>query len=98
MPPSPPQRRQASRLPFCPPLLFKRVVFSFKAAQADSRKSPLAPELGNDVSCVQRHAAKTGRIAVRFLRPLLIGIALLCPALAMAEDFPSKTIRLIVPF
>ena len=35
---------------------------------------------------------------MRFLRPLLIGLVLLCPVLAMAEDFPSKTIRLIVPF
>jgi len=35
---------------------------------------------------------------VKTLRPVLIGLALLCPALAMAQDFPSKTIRLIVPF
>jgi len=35
---------------------------------------------------------------VKALRPLLIGLALLCPALAMAQDFPNKTIRLIVPF
>ena len=32
------------------------------------------------------------------LRPLLIALALLCPALAMAQDFPNKSIRLIVPF
>jgi tripartite-type tricarboxylate transporter receptor subunit TctC len=35
---------------------------------------------------------------VKVLRPLLIGLALLCPALAMAQDFPNKTIKLIVPF
>jgi tripartite-type tricarboxylate transporter receptor subunit TctC len=35
---------------------------------------------------------------VRALRPLLIGLALLCPAFAMAQDFPNKNIRLIVPF
>ncbi|HYC17405.1 MAG TPA: tripartite tricarboxylate transporter substrate binding protein [Pseudolabrys sp.] len=35
---------------------------------------------------------------MKTLRPVLIGLALLCPALAMAQDFPSKTIRLIVPF
>jgi tripartite-type tricarboxylate transporter receptor subunit TctC len=35
---------------------------------------------------------------VKALRSLLIGLALLCPALAMAQDFPNKTIRLIVPF
>ena len=35
---------------------------------------------------------------MKALRPLLIGLALLCPALAMAQDFPNKTIRLIVPF
>jgi tripartite-type tricarboxylate transporter receptor subunit TctC len=39
-----------------------------------------------------------GRIAVKVLRSLLIGLALLYPALAMAEDYPNKTIRLIVPF
>jgi tripartite-type tricarboxylate transporter receptor subunit TctC len=38
------------------------------------------------------------RITVKVLRSLLIGLALLCPALAMAEDYPNKTIRLIVPF
>ena len=35
---------------------------------------------------------------MRALRPLLIGLALLCPAFAMAQDFPNKNIRLIVPF
>jgi tripartite-type tricarboxylate transporter receptor subunit TctC len=35
---------------------------------------------------------------VKALRPLLTGLALLCPALAIAQDFPNKTIRLIVPF
>ena len=32
------------------------------------------------------------------LKPLLIALALLCPAAAVAQDFPNKTIRLIVPF
>jgi len=35
---------------------------------------------------------------VKTLRPLLIGLVLLWPALAAAQDFPNKTIRLIVPF
>ena len=39
---------------------------------------------------------------MKALKPLLIGLALLCPAfgstLAMAQDFPNKPIRLIVPF
>jgi len=35
---------------------------------------------------------------VKALKPLLIALALLCPALAMAQDFPSKPIHLIVPF
>jgi len=35
---------------------------------------------------------------VKALKPLLIALALLCPAAAMAQDFPNKTIRLIVPF
>jgi tripartite-type tricarboxylate transporter receptor subunit TctC len=35
---------------------------------------------------------------VKALRPLLIGLTLLCPALAAAQDFPNKTIKLIVPF
>jgi len=35
---------------------------------------------------------------VKSLRPLLIGLALLCPASAVAQDFPNKSIRLIVPF
>src|SRR5258707_2094524 len=39
-----------------------------------------------------------GRNAVKALRPLLIGLALLCPTLAAAQDFPNKNIRLIVPF
>ena len=32
------------------------------------------------------------------LKPLLIALALLCPAAAVVQDFPNKTIRLIVPF
>ena len=32
------------------------------------------------------------------LRSLLLGLLLLCPALASAEDFPARTIHLIVPF
>jgi tripartite-type tricarboxylate transporter receptor subunit TctC len=35
---------------------------------------------------------------VKALKPLLIAVALLCPAAAMAQDYPNKTIRLIVPF
>jgi tripartite-type tricarboxylate transporter receptor subunit TctC len=35
---------------------------------------------------------------VKALRFLLIGFALLCPAAAMAQDFPNKSIKLIVPF
>jgi tripartite-type tricarboxylate transporter receptor subunit TctC len=35
---------------------------------------------------------------VKALKPLLIALALLCPAWAMAQDFPSKPIHLIVPF
>jgi tripartite-type tricarboxylate transporter receptor subunit TctC len=35
---------------------------------------------------------------VKALKPLLIGLALLSPALATAQDFPNKNIRLIVPF
>src|SRR6478672_12498868 len=39
-----------------------------------------------------------GRMAVKFLRALLIACALLAPSLASAQGFPSQTIRLIVPF
>jgi tripartite-type tricarboxylate transporter receptor subunit TctC len=39
-----------------------------------------------------------GRIAVKALRTLFFGLTLLCPALATAQDFPNKAIRLIVPF
>ena len=35
---------------------------------------------------------------MKTLRLLLIGPTLLCPALAKAQDYPNKTIRLIVPF
>jgi tripartite-type tricarboxylate transporter receptor subunit TctC len=35
---------------------------------------------------------------VKALKSLLIGLALLYPASALAQDFPNKTIRLIVPF
>jgi len=35
---------------------------------------------------------------VKALKALLIGLTLLCPASAMAQDFPNKPIRLIVPF
>jgi len=35
---------------------------------------------------------------VKALKPLLVALALLCPAWAMAQDFPSKPIHLIVPF
>ena len=35
---------------------------------------------------------------MKALKPLLIALALLCPAAAMAQDYPNKTIRLIVPF
>jgi len=39
-----------------------------------------------------------GRIALKVVKLLVLGLALLCPAFATAQDFPSKTIRLIVPF
>jgi tripartite-type tricarboxylate transporter receptor subunit TctC len=35
---------------------------------------------------------------VKALKALLIGLTLLCPVSAMAQDFPNKPIRLIVPF
>jgi tripartite-type tricarboxylate transporter receptor subunit TctC len=35
---------------------------------------------------------------VKALRAILIGLTLLCPALAVAQDFPAKPIKLIVPF
>jgi len=35
---------------------------------------------------------------VKLLRPLLTAAALLCPALAAAQDFPNRPIHLIVPF
>jgi len=35
---------------------------------------------------------------VKVLNALLIGLMLLCPTLAMAQDFPNKPIKLIVPF
>ena len=35
---------------------------------------------------------------MKALKALLIGLTLLCPALAIAQDFPTKPIRLIVPF
>ncbi len=35
---------------------------------------------------------------MKALKPLLIALALLCPALALAQDFPNKPIKLIVPF
>ncbi len=35
---------------------------------------------------------------MKFLKPLLLGLALLTPAVAAAQDFPTKTIRLVVPF
>ena len=35
---------------------------------------------------------------MKFLRPLLLALVLLCPSLATAEDFPNQNIRLIVPF
>jgi tripartite-type tricarboxylate transporter receptor subunit TctC len=39
-----------------------------------------------------------GGCALKLLRQALIGLALLYPALAAAQDFPNKPIRLIVPF
>ena len=35
---------------------------------------------------------------MKIVRALLLGLALLCPAYAMAQDFPNRTIHLIVPF
>ena len=35
---------------------------------------------------------------MRVLRLFLLGVALLCPAFAMAQDFPNRPVRLIVPF
>ncbi|MGC1972476.1 MAG: tripartite tricarboxylate transporter substrate-binding protein, partial [Pseudolabrys sp.] len=35
---------------------------------------------------------------MKTLRLLLVGVTLLCPALAAAQDFPNKAVRLIVPF
>src|SRR6476469_7147354 len=44
------------------------------------------------------HKNEWGGFAVKTLRPLLLALALLCPTLATAQDFPNKNIRLIVPF
>jgi tripartite-type tricarboxylate transporter receptor subunit TctC len=35
---------------------------------------------------------------VKLFKPLLIALAVLCPAVAQAQDFPNRNIRLIVPF
>lgn len=35
---------------------------------------------------------------MKFLKPLMIGLVLLSPALAAAQNFPNKPIKLIVPF
>ena len=35
---------------------------------------------------------------MKTLRLLLVGVTLLCPTLAAAQDFPNKAVRLIVPF
>ena len=35
---------------------------------------------------------------MKLLKPLLIALAVLCPAVAQAQDFPNRNIRLIVPF
>ena len=35
---------------------------------------------------------------MKALKPLLLALALLSPALAKAQDFPNRNIRLIVPF
>ena len=35
---------------------------------------------------------------MKVLKPLLIALAVLCPAVAQAQDFPNRNIRLIVPF
>jgi len=35
---------------------------------------------------------------VKAFKALLIGLTLLCPVISMAQDFPNKSIRLIVPF
>jgi len=35
---------------------------------------------------------------VKVLKPLLIALTVLCPAVAQAQDFPNRNIRLIVPF
>jgi len=35
---------------------------------------------------------------VKGLKPLLIALAVLCPTVAQAQDFPNRNIRLIVPF
>ena len=35
---------------------------------------------------------------MRIFKPLLIGLALLCPSLAGAQDFPNHNIKMVVPF
>jgi len=35
---------------------------------------------------------------MKFLKPILLGLALLTPTVAAAQDFPNKPIRLVVPF
>lgn len=35
---------------------------------------------------------------MKFLKPLLIGLSLLTPAVAAAQEFPTKPIKLVVPF
>jgi len=45
-----------------------------------------------------RASEKTGEDYVKAFKALLIGLTLLCPASSIAQDFPTKPIRLIVPF
>jgi len=62
------------------------------------RNYPRNPPEANLAVTNDKHKAKTGRSAVKIFKPLLVGLALLCPSLAGAQDFPSRNIKMIVPF
>jgi tripartite-type tricarboxylate transporter receptor subunit TctC len=72
-------------------------------SRTGSHSDRVASVLWDDVCCqqiksVHQPEADVGRIIVKALRLLLIAWTLLCPALATAQDFPNKAIRMIVPF
>src|SRR5262245_61223845 len=74
------------------------VLYDPGSAAHHSASLRAARRPGNGVVPPRRHSRLVGSLTMRNLLRLAFAVALLFPALATAQEFPAKPIRLIVPF